>query len=175
MRQIVGLRWVKGLAGRPGFIPESRPRGVKALGKRFEDAVEGEIGGVRGQWFEFEDANGLGWCQTDFILRRGDLLVVLECKHTWTPDGFRQLHGLYLPVVERWSGREVLGIQVCKRLVPGDLGLIFGELEDAVRWAKLSSPKGRVVWHCVGGAHKRASGIGALPRPRPSAILAKGA
>lgn len=107
-RTIVGLEWAEPLARRPACIPESRPRGVRATGLRYERKAAAEIHRalgqslVRGQWFEFVDANGHGYCQCDglFYDIRTDAYVVFEFKLTEVDEARSQLKNLYLPVIE---------------------------------------------------------------------------
>ena len=145
-RQIEGLRHAARLGAKPRSIPIGRPRGAKAFGVRYEKALERELGlGAlprfeRGIWFEFEDRNGPGYCQVDFLSDEvaGDA-VVLECKYSWTELGHLELETLYRPVVERALGVEVFGIVVCKNLAEGmrEAGArVFGEASSALAFAK---------------------------------------
>lgn len=154
-RQVQDLRWARP-SQRPPGIPLSRPRGAKALGLAYEKQLEVELGtkAQRGCWFEFVDRNGHGWCQTDFLIEGLGCLVVLECKHTWTSEAFRQLNGLYLPVVGLALARPVVGLQVCKNLVSGLSSCVVGNLERGVELAGLGR---EVCWHWLGRP---------LPRPR---------
>jgi len=120
-RVISGLSWAKPCP-RPACIPKSRPRGTKGLGLAYERAVgkallrEGRRP-LLGQWFEFSDANGHGWCQTDLLLRSPcGGWVVLECKLTDVEQGRDQVRQLYLPVVGAALGRCLGGMVVAKHL-----------------------------------------------------------
>ena len=152
-RQIIGLRWARPCT-RPSCIPVARPRGAKAAGLRYERALaNAQCGAVRGQWWEFEDANGHGWCQTDVLLRPDDdCAIVQECKYSWTLDGHVQLERLYLPVVQRALGvTSVIGIVVCKRLVP-EMTLQGVTIASTLQGALNSAASGRrVAWHWLGG------------------------
>jgi hypothetical protein len=124
-RVVEGLRWARPCA-RPACIPHGRPRGVKALGVSYERrvgaAVVARLGpaSVRsGQWFEFEDANGHGWCQVDVLARLGDLVAVLECKLADVAGAQGQLRELYLPVVALATRRPVVGVVVVRHLERG--------------------------------------------------------
>jgi len=140
MKSFGGHRVVSGLISaraceRPSSIPVGRPRGAKALGVRYEKALARSLpGATHGQWWEFWDANGRGFCQTDLILEVGKVLVVLEVKYTWTPVGHSQLELLYLPVLRKATGREVIGLVVCKKLVPEvvDQATVCGTLAEAI-------------------------------------------
>lgn len=118
-RQILELCSATKLASRPNFIPIGRPRGAKAFGLRYERAfgknlpAKAEIG----PWFEYVDKRGEGWCQADAMLELGKgLVVVFECKTTWTAVGHLELETLYCPVVEMALGKKAIGVQVCKML-----------------------------------------------------------
>ena len=150
-RQLRGLRWAK-LAERPGGIPKSRPRGAKARGLAYEAELASQLPEARhGQWFEFEDSAGRGWCQVDLLIPRSRLVVVMEVKLTWTPEAFRQLSGLYLPIVRKVWGCEAVGLQVCRNLVPGLSSVVVGDLERGVEQAA----RGReVCWHWLGSGRR---------------------
>lgn len=157
-RVIRGLKWARALDARPSCIPVGRPRGAKAAGLRYERALAAALPGAKhGQWFEFEDLAGRGYCQVDLLLdsglRKDSLgrvkLLILESKYTWTFEGHQQIEGLYRPVVERAYGCSVLGIVVAKRLIPGVQGIarICGGLEEAIA---AGAGGGRVVLHWLG-------------------------
>jgi len=147
-RIIVGLKSARRMESRPPGIPVGRPRGQKAFGIRYEKALA-KWAGIpvenRGVWFEFEDKNGPGCCQVDFLVPFGAESIVLELKHTWTEDGHVELEKLYLPVVSLALGQPIRGVVVAKRLVPGMHG-VFGSLQEAA----MSGVK-RPVWHWIGG------------------------
>lgn len=151
MRHIVKLRYAAQLPGWPELIPHSRPRGIKALGPRYEAAVARQLGSEakRGIWWEYRDANGPGLCQTDFIILGQKWCVILECKHTWIDEGFDQLKFLYMPVVEMATNRRVIGVQVCKHLTPHHVGPVYDSLEAAVMGCKCSN-RGLVTLHWRG-------------------------
>jgi len=131
----------------PEAIPHSRPRGAKALGKRFEGAVAKQLPTYRrGVWWSFRDANGPGLCQTDLLLVES-WATILECKHTWTPEGLDQLRYLYMPVVSRATGKHTIGIQICKNLALNGIGsAVFTDLDEAINFARLNSVVVTVHW-----------------------------
>jgi hypothetical protein len=47
-----------------------------------------------------------------------------------------QLKRLYLPVVERALNQRVIGIQICKNLIPDYVGTVYDDLEAAIAAAK---------------------------------------
>jgi len=146
-RVITGLEWAKLLKSRPKAIPVGRPRGAKAKGIHYERELAKLLPGASaGRWFEFEDRNGHGHCQPDFVLSFASELVVLECKLTWVPAGHTQIEQLYQPVLESLSAKRVLGVVVCKNLLPDMPVPVFGDLASAIAGAR----NGRAVWHWLG-------------------------
>jgi hypothetical protein len=136
------LKWVKALDARPDFIPIVKSRGVKRAGQLYENrianymkAVYGEDRVLHGQWYQFEDGRGNGWCQTDIIIKPdadSKVLVILECKLKAVAKAESQLKNLYLPIIQRlYPDYDIRLIQVCKNLNQ-DLDLFMIEsLEDA--------------------------------------------
>ena len=152
-RQVNGLLWAR-RCERPACVPIGRPRGAKAAGVRYERALARALGGTPGQWFEFEDTFGRGYCQVDLLLERGEALVVVEAKYTWTREAHSELAGLYLPVVAMALGRTPIGVVACKVLVPGMPYKASGNLGDCIA--------GRAgVFHWIGVGPRRTR---ALPR-----------
>jgi hypothetical protein len=101
-------------------MPVGRARGAKLAGLRFERALGKALpcDFEHGSWFSYRDFNGHGFCQPDFLLELEHLVVVLEAKYTWTPAAYVQIELLYKPVVQLALGKPVIGIQICKRLLP---------------------------------------------------------
>lgn len=160
-RHVSNLIYARRLLQRPAFIPQSRPRGFKALGTRYESLVSRNLpGSERGLWWEYSDANGLGFCQTDFIVIGRRYVLIIECKHTWTPTGMEQLQDLYLPVVSLALGLPTIGVQLCKHLVTHthSTALICPTLEDAVETAKARNAPTTLHWR----------GLGPIPRQTPA-------
>ena len=137
-RRIEGLKRAIPLSDRPSCIPLSKLRGAKAAGLRFERALHKSLkGSILGQWFEFEDALGHGYCQTDLLFSlpvrpKGGLVVVVECKYTLVPGAHSKLSSLYIPIVEKALGCRAAGVVVVKNLDPRyRRGRIFTSLHDA--------------------------------------------
>ena len=131
-RRVTGLRWARRLEERPAGLPIGRPRGKKRAGVQYERQLAGALPNARhGLWWEFEDRYGKGICQTDLVMLVGQATVVLEAKLTWTEDAWDQLEGLYLPVVRMAMAGRVVGVQVCKNLLPQAKWVSVG-LEEAV-------------------------------------------
>lgn len=154
-REIKGLRWARE-CGRPSCIPIGRPRGAKAQGLRYERGLALTLAPAfrHGQWFEYEDGIGRGYCQVDFLRVDADRVIALEAKYTWTIEGHWQLERLYIPIVERVYARPAVGVVVCKNLSDGVMN-VHGLLEDAI-----TSGRPRSVWQALPMA-------GAKPRMRP--------
>ena len=120
-RRIYGIRWARECS-KPDFSHETPRKGTKAAGLAYERALATALGSAarHGPWFEFEDRNGLGHCQPDFLLRKGDQILVLEAKLTTTREAWAQLEWLYFPVLEcllRGHAR-IGGAVVAKHLSP---------------------------------------------------------
>lgn len=77
-------------------------------GISFEHLIEHEL--IKHQlnfsyntWFEFEDMNGFGYCQPDFLIYLPDSsIIILEAKYTYTPAGDEELKQLYSPIVQEY-------------------------------------------------------------------------
>jgi len=168
-RRILGLKWAAPDDKGPGFGP-NRSKGAKALGRRFEASLQRSLSKdfIRGQWFRFEDSNGLGWCQPDFLLRGAHAVLVLEAKYTWCPEGHSQVEMLYKPVLELVWKLPVYGVQICKVLVPEarQWATICPDLGSALAAARL----GRRV--CIAWQPNTPLKIGAAP---PFPVNATGA
>ena len=82
-REIQDLRFVKVLRERPSCIPKGRPRGAKAAGVRYEEALAASSAfaeASHGVWLEFGDARGHGFAQVDFVFATDEAIVVAEAK-----------------------------------------------------------------------------------------------
>lgn len=169
-RVIRGLRWAKECA-RPACIPIARPRGVKAAGLRYERALARALPGtLPGRWFEFEDAAGHGFCQTDLLLGWEGHACVLECKYTWTREGHQQLEELYLPVVQAALSRPVLGLQVCRRLVP-ELTREGVQVVSSLQAGLVGALQGRrCAWHWLAQGQELAPRAGGRAPARPISL-----
>ena len=135
------LRWAKALDERPVFIPSPRLTGVKRAGVLYENrvanymkAIYGDENVLHGQWYQYEDRRGVGYCQSDIlILPHGDVkdLIILECKLKSRRVAEVQLRYLYKPIVEHlYPNTNIIMVQVCKFLNPKTKGVIIDELDD---------------------------------------------
>lgn len=90
------------------------------MGLQYERKLAKAIpGSTHGQWFEFWDDNGRGWCQPDLLFRTLDGIFILECKLTDVAGAQAQLDRLYRPVVaQAYDTRlgSVYGIVVTRHL-----------------------------------------------------------
>ena len=151
VRRVEGLRWARPLAGWPSGIPHSRPRGAKALGLRYERALARALPSAQhGRWWEYEDANGHGLCQTDLIIDLGARVLVLESKLRWVAEGHAQVELLYRPVLERALAKPVFGGVVCKTLVPEARSAGVQVVGDLRSFAEVAEAGGRAVLHWPG-------------------------
>lgn len=162
-RVIEGLRWAEARESGPWGSKGSRPRGAKALGVAYEKALAKALpDATRGAWWEFEDANGGGWCQTDLLLVGSGSVLVLEAKLSWVMQGHSQIELLYKPVLEMALGKPVLGVVVCKALrsgMPGSVTVV-GDLPSALALARAGR---RPVLHWIGSGPLLAAAVGRSP------------
>ena len=131
-RLLRNLLWAREASGSPW--PATRARGAKLAGLRYEKAVGKALpaGFLHGRWFEFQDAEGRGFAQTDYI--EPSLGLCLEVKYTWTPAAHLQLDCLYLPILREVYGGSWRGVVVCKNLLPGMRVAVFATLREALSW-----------------------------------------
>lgn len=124
-RVIRNLKWAEPLKERPASIPASRPRGAKAAGLRFERELAKHLSeSAHGVWFEFQDDNGHGYCQTDLLYSfLPDFIAVCEVKYTLVADAFAKLMDLYLPIVSLAMKCPAVGIVIVRNLSPGIFGV----------------------------------------------------
>lgn len=141
---------------RPASIPKGRSYGTKALGLSFERKV-GEALGKRGllvnagQWFSYHDANGHGYCQTDYLLFLPEFTVIVECKLTETQQGRKQIAELYAPVVSKVFGKPVAGIVVTRHLTRDtEAALVTGSINDALGYIAQAGAKYMPTLHWIG-------------------------
>jgi hypothetical protein len=119
-RVIEDLKYAILMPHKPECIPVSRPKGAKAAGLRFERSLAKHLkGSLHGRWFEFEDQNGHGYCQTDVIyVFRPRFAVVIEVKYTLVPGAHSKLQNLYIPVVSHALKMPAVGVVAVKNLDP---------------------------------------------------------
>lgn len=146
-RVIDDLRVCALLSARPKFIPRPGGKGSKALGRTYQNKVGKFIRRkfpdlVTGQWFEYVDANGRGWCETDHYLVFEDQVILFECKLTQTHVAFLQMDELYKPILRKIYGKPVTGVQVCKHLT--ERGRSITDVREA-----LIRPGSNLLWHCL--------------------------
>lgn len=134
-RIVQGLEWAR-RGERPKGLPTGRARGAKAAGLRYERSLSKVLADwEHGSWFEFEDSNGLGWCQPDLLTWWVGLgaVVVVEVKYTWVPEAHSQLELLYRPVVELALGAQMIGVVVCRALAARMPGVaVVSSLQEAL-------------------------------------------
>lgn len=167
-RVVKGLKWVQTAEGPFG---RARARGAKAKGLQYERALARALPWAQhGPWFEYEDSKGLGLCQPDFVIEEEERVIVLEAKYTWTLQGHLQIEQLYRPVLEMLLGKPVVGIEVCKVLLPEAReqgAVVFSSLADALA----SSPRPWRVWHWIPvTVGTRLRGESPIPVVSPEAI-----
>jgi len=140
MRIIQNLQWAKKLDRRPDCLPPVKHlRGSRRVGLKFEaDLTRNLPGAIHGQWFQYCDSVGTGFCQPDILLfHLNGTIAVLECKLSQQDSAFQQLQS-YKMVVGRAFQRKVIGIQVTKNLRPYQCNIIpkiCNNLPDALKCA----------------------------------------
>ena len=148
-RVISSLSWARP-CDRPKSIPRARAgKGTKGLGIRFERSVSTVLGpkAKHGQWFEFWDRNGRGFCQPDIIFLSGGNVYIVEVKLTNIEKAQAQLTELYIPVVSKALESPARGIIVTKYVTRvTDATLIANTLTEAIARTQLVIP----VLHYIG-------------------------
>ncbi len=101
-------------------------------------AAAREIAGLRAHpWINFEDTNGFGRAQPDYIFWQKTKLLVCEVKLSETDDAWRQLEKLYVPLLERiFPESQVVPVQVVHNLIGSARPIKEGlaELEAGTVW-----------------------------------------
>lgn len=146
-RRVTRLQWARRCA-KPKHINFPRARGTKAMGLRYEGAFAKALPGAKhGQWWEFFDTNGHGYCQTDFLLVHDGELFVIETKLTDIEGGRAQLEELYLPVIAVALARRVYGL-VVSRSARGESqsSRLHHGLAPALAASKLGGPPPSLLW-----------------------------
>ncbi len=164
-RKLSGLIWAKH-SPLPPKAYNSRPRGTKALGLRYEKKVAAAIPDAEhGKWFTFQDRNGYGWCQIDLLFSRRGQLYVVECKLSDYWAARSQIDWLYRPILEEVYQTKVKGI-VVQKVLRGDAPkqLIHGSMVEAMQAHNGQVPP---IVHWLGHDKK-------LLRPDRAAVLSMG-
>lgn len=165
-RVIQGLRWAKALPGKPSCIPVGRARGAKAAGLQYERALAKALPSAKhGQWWEFEDGLGHGYCQTDLVMIVSGGSLILESKYSWVAEGHTQVELLYMPVVAMATRKPAFGGVVTKRLKPGMPPLVIAR--SLGEFAAAALARRRVVLHWIGTGSLEWTG----PRPQSTASV----
>jgi len=135
------LQWAKALDERPSFIPSPRLTGVKRAGVLYEKrvaeymkAIYGEDNVLHGQWYNYKDRRGEGYCQSDIvILPHGDNkeIIIMECKLKSRKIAQIQLRYLYRPIIQHlYPNNPIIMVQVCKFLNKEIKGVIIDDTND---------------------------------------------
>lgn len=146
-----GHRVVAGLLSatpctRPSNLPVAHLRGTKRMGMKYEQDFAKAIqqrypNALLGQWFNFRDDNGSGYCQSDIIVKLPSECIIFECKLTDCEKGRSQLSRLYRPVVERCWGLPTRCMVVTRHL-SGEtrLELVTDQLAQALAFSREAIP-----------------------------------
>lgn len=142
--------------GWPPRIGHPRPRrgSAKAAGLAYERSLAGALpGAVHGQWFQYRDAAGLGWCQVDVLVEGQREVLVMEVKYSWVLEAHEKLERLYLPVVRMALEKPAVGLVVARRLdseMKSAHVSHSGDLGSALALAR----QGRACLHWLGSGHR---------------------
>ena len=144
------IYWARPI-NRPSFIPQSRPRGAKAAGLRYERKFAEylkPLGVLHGQWFEFEDKSGIRYCQTDIIFPLSlRLFALMEIKYTLTDRAYDQLLDLYGPVVEAAYNTRCGLVTVFKNTrTDYDRSAYQYDIQSACQWSIDTGGVGLLRW-----------------------------
>ena len=72
-----------------------------------------------GPWIRFEDSNGYGFAQPDYLVFDNGRLWVVECKLSHVDVVEKQLCGLYGPLLaELHQEEELILVEACSNLTP---------------------------------------------------------
>jgi len=135
------LQWAKALDERPSFIPSPRLTGVKRAGVLYEKrvaeymkAIYGEENVLYGQWYNYKDRRGEGYCQSDIVIlpHKGKKeIIIMECKLKSRKIAQIQLRYLYRPIIQHlYPDSPIIMVQVCKFLNKELKGVIIDDTND---------------------------------------------
>lgn len=166
------------LSSRIPHVPQKRRKGAKAAGLRYERALASALPfALHGQWFDFFDAGGPGYCQPDFIARFINRPLIIEAKMSDVEGGRQQLRYLYEPIVARALGSEPIAVVAVRHLSALRETEGLYRVCETLRGAILSAerePKRLAIWHW---RERTPIGLGDLvPQPPiPKAFAARAA
>ena len=97
-------------------------------------AIYGEDNVLHGQWYNYKDRRGVGYCQSDIvILPHGDNkeIIIMECKLKSRKIAQIQLRYLYRPIIQHlYPDSPIIMVQVCKFLNKEIKGVIIDDTND---------------------------------------------
>ena len=103
-RKIEDLLWAEESLDEP-FPTRRGSTQAQKLGFAFEKKVEKALAKAKlnfsaNPWFHFEDLNGIGYCQPDFLIFDATEVIILEAKLRYTPAAEEELRYLYSPIIQ---------------------------------------------------------------------------
>jgi len=128
----------------PAFLRETKRRGRRLLGVKYERKAQAWLAGMFGsdympsQWLRYRDPQGrIRWCQPDgvYVDRSEKSLTIVEVKYSHTATAWWQLFRLYLPVLERLfdgHGYEFRCVEVCHWFDPAVRCPVKPRLRDSI-------------------------------------------
>lgn len=137
---------------KPEFIPNSRPKGARATGLRYERRFYDFMrpyGCIHAQWFEYEDQFGVHYCQPDILMPFTKyLMAVIEVKYTLVDKAYDQLYDLYKPVVEAAFNIPVGLVVVFRNFPPrkGERLALSRTIKEAAIQSQETGGIGLVQW-----------------------------
>lgn len=152
-RRISGLLWARPCA-RPKSIPKTRATGTRAAGLAYERKLAKAILSdfplaFHGQWYEFEDSAGRGFCQPDIVIPCDAFVVCVEVKLSAQDSAWLQARGLYKPILEMVYRKPCVCIVATKFLRAGRAADCIEErLADAITTAHVLNVQ--PLWHWIG-------------------------
>lgn len=124
-RPVSKIAWARMSATRPSFLRQSKPKGRRAQGLRYEKKVLEYLANschaplLPSPWIQFQESetSKYRWCQPDGLLINPwkGIIILVEVKYQHTPDAWWQLRHLYGPVVSYlFPHYEIRMAEVCK-------------------------------------------------------------
>lgn len=96
------------------------------------------------QWIEFDDKNGIGFCEPECFVVLPDKVLLVECKRTGSTIGRAQMIELYAPLLNLLLGLPIQMLQICKHVTSATPGPFIEDLDEFVQ-----SKTPYATWHLL--------------------------